>query len=224
MSNKFPRGILTSVDGWSGASLQITTASGTDTWVPSFDRGTILDSTIDLVPWLFSSSRPWFGVSTFAVSIIDRDPWVGIQLTSSVNATYAPNSTLQALYDWPSSGQTSTTIYTVTGIPSTSLCETDIGDWAPRIQQSGGITRSGSFVIDSQVYALRVPRVEALCDEGQLSALAEAIRDASDPRWFHVVRPVNRYDVNPFVRIEPGRIDRQRVNATTYRVNLEALG
>jgi hypothetical protein len=223
-----PRGVLTSIDGWSSGSLQITTASGTDTWVPTDDRATLLDSAVALLIWANSASRPWFGTATFTIGLFDLDPWFGFQLISTVSTTYAPNSVLQGerYFDWPSSGQTSTTIYSVLGIRSTCYCETDVGDWAKRVQSSGGISRSGSFMVDSQVYSLRVPRVEALCDEGQLAALGEAIRDASDPRWFYVVRPVVRWTSppNPYVRIEPGRIDRQRVNATTYRVTFEALG
>lgn len=219
------RGVLVSVAGWASASLLVNTV-GPDTWTPSVDVSTLLEMMDELEVWLNNAARPWFGVRTWTLTtMLDRSPWLGFQLECSAACVYTPDADMRALLDWPAAGQTGTAIYTVTGIPSTCDCETDVGDWAQRVVGMGGISAAGSFMRDSQINSLRTPAVEALCDEGQTAALGEALFSASDPIWLQVARPVVSHTATPWVQIYPGAIPPPpSTSQGIYRVTIEAIG
>ena len=214
------KGVAISVAGWASASLQVVTGFGNATWVPSTDIMTALEASDELEAWLNDAARPWSGGISYTLSIReDRHPWLGLTLLATVGSTYNADAELRALLDWPVVQQGLLSIYTVTGIPSTVDCVTDVGDWTPRVVGPGGFARAGAFVVDSQVYSLRLPSIEALCDEAQAAALGEALAASSDPRTAQVWR----HATQEWVSICLGRVDRSRAQMPIYRVTMEAV-
>ncbi len=217
--------ITVAVDGWAATSLDITVLGWNDTYVPTVDTMTMIEYAGGLDDWLDSSSRPWFGPVTFEVSpMTTLVPWTGLRCASSHSTAYVPNAALRTLLDWPASRQTATDIYTQTGVRSTAVMEVGLGDWLPRVEGAGPVSRDGAYLPDSQAYALRPARVELIGDEAAMAALGVALSEAADPIWFYAARSGDLSREGDWVQLLPGEIPRPSRNEEVYRLDFGVYG
>jgi len=215
------KGLFVSVDGWAATSMDITVGVSNEAYVPTTDKQTACDYMVALVAWANDGARGWSGAASFSWSILETlTPYLGVQLTASASATLAPDADLQTALGWPSSGQTSTAIYSSSGVPSSCDGVSDVGNWTQRQGDDGNYSRGGSYVLDPQVYALRRPQVELVLSETQAGAFKDALKNSCDPRtaWIY------RHSASAWVEIHLGRVDVSKSQAQHYRASLEAIG
>lgn len=213
-------GLFVSWPGWASAPMTVTVGAGVDTWTPAGDIATLLDIAGDLETWLADGARPWSGVATFTgTADFSGPPRIVYRLDCSTACTYAPSTELQALLDWPASGQTSTAIYSTTGVPSGAAVTSDVR-WPPAGQSSmGGYARSGAYCVEPQVVALRSSTAEMLADEQGVAVVDDALEGSSSTRWMLVYRRAS----GSFVRIYPDTIERPRATMPIYRYTIQGV-
>lgn len=200
--------------------MLVTVGAGSDTWTPAEDIYVLHDALDDLDDWLSDAGRPWFGSATFAVSVDWDTDYCVAQVTCSTTCTYAPDSELQTLFGWPSSGQTSTAIYSDPGVPSAVAAETDLDGWIRQQAETGRFSREGAYCIGQQRVAHRVQQFEMLADELRSAWMTAALVGASKSRTAYVWH----HSESAWRLVYLGRIDRSRAQMPIYRYTAEVIG
>lgn len=215
------KGLFVSVDGWTSATLQVNAGGfGTDTFTPATDNATAYAVQQEFITWGNAGARPWTGSVTFTGAVLETlNPWLGIELVSSVSVTWTANADMQTLMGFPAS-LASVSFKSTSGVLSSVDCIIAVRNWAQRVDGAGPHSKVGAWAINSQALSLHMPAIDLLMTEAEDGALRDALRDSSDPRTAHLYR----VPTDEWVSVSLGPAVPTKSGADFYRATLQGIG
>lgn len=210
-------GIIITTRGWTGASIEVVHASGTETFTIAGAENNAYDVAVDFAAWLDDPARAWAGALTgIAMTVEDNgDGRLCFVFTASgttfTSFTCDAEATerIRVSKTSPSSGASGTCRGSCSGIPGT------VG-WERLDTAPGGRCRNGSWRTGHPIVSPRLPAVELAFDLDQLYAFNESVRLAAQPRtaylydelgdtWrlvtlgLHELKPLREDDVTKYI-------------------------
>lgn len=212
-------GVIFTVRGWRGASIELQHVAGTEAFVLSGDVANAYTVAQELAAWIMGGARPWAGgVTGVTVAVEDAgDGRVRFALTTTGTAFTA----MTCSSTWLERIQISL-VATVGVTRGSCSAEPGMVDLEPIDTERGPRCGAGSWRVESHHESPRLPGVELELDLVQSLALTEALRLAPQPRslWgFDELEQVWRYWICGAVSVDDVEDDPTRQRAT-----LELLG
>lgn len=180
-------GLIVTTTGWTGASIAVVHADGSDTYTISGDDHNAADVATDFNTWLNAGPRPW-AASLTSITVLPIDDGgrlafayapVGTTFTSFTgNAVALTRIAVCKAAD--GSGKSGTTRGSCSAVPGTVV-------WERWDVDGGARNRIASWRMGHGLYAHRRPAVELAMDLDQTYALTEGLRIAAQPRTAYVL-------------------------------------
>lgn len=180
-------GIILTTTGWTGASIEVVHASGTETFTISGDTNNAYDVATDFATWLDAGARAWAGALTSVSWTVEDNgdgrvcfvyAAVGTTFTSFTCDAEAAER-IRVSKTSVSSGASGTCRGSCSAIPGSRV-------WERWDIDQGARNRLASWRMGHPLLAHRRPSIELAMDLYQTFALCEAVRIAAQPRTAYV--------------------------------------